>query len=135
MALIADATPVATRSPPQAEPCDVCIIVEGAYPYVAGGLSTWIDSLIRRQPSLTFTVVSLLPKNPPPKAKFSCPPNRTALHHLYLGELPNRRRRWTLLPMDASRLFTALHEFFENGGQQAFAEVERLLWPFIRAGR
>lgn len=135
MALISETATVTTHGDAQEQPCDVCMIVEGAYPYVAGGLSTWIDSLIRRQPSLTFTVVSLLPKYPAPEPKFSCPPNRTALHHLYLGELPERRQRWSLLSTDASQLFAALKAFFENGGQQAFAEVERLLWPYIRAGR
>ena len=45
-----------------AEPVDICLIVEGAYPYVSGGLSTWIDNLIRRHSSLTFTVVAILPQ-------------------------------------------------------------------------
>ena len=29
---------------------DVCVIVEGAYPYVSGGVSAWVHGLIRRQP-------------------------------------------------------------------------------------
>ena len=43
---------------PSASECstvaDVCLIVEGAYPYVSGGVSSWVDGLIRRQPSLRF---------------------------------------------------------------------------------
>ena len=64
---------------PDDEPADVCIIVEGAYPYVSGGLSTWIDNLIRRHSSLTFTVVAILPNSPPPEPRYACPPNRKAL--------------------------------------------------------
>ena len=29
---------------------DVCIIVEGSYPYVAGGVSSWVHDLIRACP-------------------------------------------------------------------------------------
>jgi hypothetical protein len=36
------------------EAVDVCLIVEGAYPYVSGGVSSWVHGLIRRQPDITF---------------------------------------------------------------------------------
>jgi len=120
---------------PALQPVDVCLIVEGAYPYVSGGLSTWIDHLIRRQPKLTFAVVAILAKALPVEEKFSCPPNRKALHHLYLGELPDRKRWPAIWSTDSSKLFAALDQFFENGGLSAFAEVERLLAPFVSAGR
>src|SRR5437588_2367804 len=74
---------------------DVCIIVEGAYPYVSGGVSAWVHGLIRRQPDLRFRVVAILPKPPPPAAKYPAPPNLRALHHLYLSEV-HRKLRWHL---------------------------------------
>ena len=39
---------------------DVCLLLEGTYPYVSGGVSTWVDDLIRAQPHLTFHCVALL---------------------------------------------------------------------------
>lgn len=38
---------------------DACLIVEGSYPYVTGGVSAWADGLIRSQPDLNFTVAHL----------------------------------------------------------------------------
>jgi glycosyltransferase involved in cell wall biosynthesis len=38
---------------------DACLIVEGSYPYVTGGVSEWADGLIRSQPDLTFAVAHL----------------------------------------------------------------------------
>ncbi len=37
---------------------DVCLIVEGCYPYVPGGVSAWIDWLMRSQPETRFSIVS-----------------------------------------------------------------------------
>ena len=67
------------------QPVDVCLIVEGAYPYVSGGVSSWVHGLIRRQPSLRFCVVAILPEPPPPESKYGALPDLTALHHLYLS--------------------------------------------------
>ena len=39
---------------------DVCLILEGTYPYVTGGVSVWTDDLIRAQSHLTFHLVTLL---------------------------------------------------------------------------
>ena len=87
---IASCAQVARRkSLPQSESheiADVCLIVEGAYPFVAGGVSTWIDGQIRRHPSLRFCVVAILPEPPAPAPKYGRPPNLEALYHLYLGQ-------------------------------------------------
>ena len=74
------------RSPAPGKEADVCVIVEGAYPYVSGGVSAWVHGLIRRQPELRFCVVAILPEPPPPVAKYGTLPNLDALHHLYLSE-------------------------------------------------
>ncbi|WP_421902750.1 GT4 family glycosyltransferase PelF [Maridesulfovibrio sp.] len=39
---------------------DVCLLLEGTYPFVAGGVSTWIHNLIKGMPELTFTAVCIL---------------------------------------------------------------------------
>ena len=54
---------------------DVCIMVEGAYPYVPGGVSSWIDWLIRSQPDTTFSVVALLPRPASQKHRYRRPEN------------------------------------------------------------
>lgn len=39
----------------------VCIVVEGTYPYITGGVSSWIQMLIENMPDIEFDVVHLAP--------------------------------------------------------------------------
>jgi glycosyltransferase involved in cell wall biosynthesis len=54
---------------------DVCLIVEGCYPYVSGGVSSWVDWLIRNQPDLEFSVVAILPNAERRQRRYSFPSN------------------------------------------------------------
>ena len=38
----------------------ICIIVEGCYPHVVGGVSSWVHSMIRSFPRQEFVVVSIV---------------------------------------------------------------------------
>ena len=81
-----DDLPIRARREGKDREADVCLIVEGAYPHVSGGVSTWVHGLIRRRPDLRFCVVAILPEPPAPVAKYAALPNLDALHHLYLSE-------------------------------------------------
>ena len=114
---------------------DVCLIVEGAYPYVSGGVSAWVHGLIRRQSDLRFSVVAILPEPPPPSRKYGDLPNVLGLHHLYLSRLPRhggwrRRRRF-----DQPEFDRAVDLFLSRGGLKELAGVDRLLAPLVRARR
>ncbi len=39
---------------------DVCLLLEGSYPFVSGGVSTWMHNLIRSLPDIKFSAVCLL---------------------------------------------------------------------------
>lgn len=39
----------------------VCVIVEGTYPYVTGGVSNWLQMLMENMPDVEFEVVHLAP--------------------------------------------------------------------------
>lgn len=38
----------------------VCIIVEGCYPYVAGGVSSWVHGLIQSFPKVEFILQTII---------------------------------------------------------------------------
>jgi len=38
---------------------DVCLVLEGTWPYVRGGVSSWVAQLIERLPQLSFSVIYL----------------------------------------------------------------------------
>ena len=40
-------------------PDDVCLLVEGTYPYVAGGVSAWVHDIIKGLPELKFSVFNI----------------------------------------------------------------------------
>ena len=42
-----------------ASKADVCLLLEGTYPYVRGGVSSWVHQIITRLPELTFSLIFL----------------------------------------------------------------------------
>jgi glycosyltransferase involved in cell wall biosynthesis len=42
-----------------ASPSDVCMLVEGTYPFVSGGVSSWVHDIVRGLPELTFDMVNI----------------------------------------------------------------------------
>lgn len=114
------------------DPSDICLIVEGCYPHIAGGVSTWVDWLIKSQPDLTFSVMSIVAGGEPRTAKFRFPDNLVAFQEIVLGgsgsdELPRRKRRWPFGSSpglnDPRALATALSDFILSG---RLADLERL---------
>ena len=67
---------------------DVCLLVEGAYPYVSGGVSSWLHDLIQAQPDIRFHIVSLVPDRSWQTLRYSLPPNVVGLSHVYLQDMP-----------------------------------------------
>jgi glycosyltransferase involved in cell wall biosynthesis len=69
-------------------PDDVCLLVEGTYPYVAGGVSAWVHDIIKGHPELKFSVFNIGSRagvyGPP---SYALPVNVTRLHQTYCSEL------------------------------------------------
>jgi len=38
----------------------VCLVIEGAYPYVVGGVSSWVHNLIKSMPDIEFKILSIM---------------------------------------------------------------------------
>jgi len=38
----------------------ICIVAEGCYPYVVGGVSGWIHSMIKSFPNIEFVILSII---------------------------------------------------------------------------
>ena len=63
---------------------DVCLLVEGTYPYFVGGVSTWVQGLMTGLPDLTFSVVHLHDGDRCQPPAYSLPPNCLAVTDLAL---------------------------------------------------
>ncbi|GFM35324.1 GT4 family glycosyltransferase PelF [Desulfovibrio psychrotolerans] len=72
---------------------DICLILEGSYPFVAGGVSSWVHNIIKGLPHLTFTAVCILPSaREPHPYKYELPPNFIPPEVLYIHDVDKPRR-------------------------------------------
>ena len=65
----------------------ICIIAEGCYPYVVGGVSSWIHSLIQSFPGQEFVILAIAANlSLRGKYMYELPENVTEVHELYLND-------------------------------------------------
>lgn len=73
---------------------DVCLLLEGTYPYVSGGVSTWVHQIITALPDLTFSIFFIgSEKADHAKFKYQLPANVLGVEEIYLHENTTRSRR------------------------------------------
>lgn len=70
------------------------IVVEGSYPYVSGGVSSWVHMLMEQMPMHEFEIISIMP-NPKSEAdyRYTLPKNVTGVTTLALNQRATRKRR------------------------------------------
>ncbi|HWS13050.1 MAG TPA: GT4 family glycosyltransferase PelF [Rhodocyclaceae bacterium] len=126
-------------SHPRAESADIALLLEGTFPYVAGGVSSWVNQIIRAFPEYRFALVFLgsRPGDYGP-AKYALPENVVHLETHYLHDFwGGAREDVPALDGDAEAFarVDALHDLFRAGadtgpaGMSAFHEVARDLMP------
>lgn len=66
----------------------VCIVAEGCYPYVTGGVSSWIHSLIRLFPNVEFSLIAIVAdRGARGKFTYELPENLVSVTEVYLQDL------------------------------------------------
>ena len=100
----------------------VCLIAEGSYPYVTGGVGKWTHDLIVSLPEVEFTVLSLWPQdNPRPVPRYPTPANVRELRTSYVLT-PHQSQ-----PKPARDQFARLEEFhheIKKGNVCPFAKLD-----------
>ena len=75
----------------------VCIVAEGCYPFVVGGVSSWVNSLIQLFPNTEFVILAIAAnRSQRGNYVYELPENVTEVHELYLDDVDwckQRRRR------------------------------------------
>ena len=118
-------------------PFDVCLILEGTYPYVSGGVSTWVHNLIRALPDIRFCAVSIFPSPKETRTvKYDLPDNFQLAEIVYIHEydlsMPptrNRRRREAQVSLMAD-----FHKDLEQSEYQSFEKIVDLFQHPERSG-
>lgn len=63
----------------------ICIICEGSYPYVVGGVSSWIQELIKSNEEHEFSIACIIPNKEFAKVKYDIPKNVTEIKNILLN--------------------------------------------------
>ena len=89
---------------------NVCLLLEGTYPYIRGGVSTWVRQLIEGMPELTFSIIFLGGQEEDyQEPVYDLPANLVHLeNHMLLdapSDAPERKRRFWQRKPDRSELF------------------------------
>jgi glycosyltransferase involved in cell wall biosynthesis len=94
-------------------PADVCLLLEGTYPYVLGGVSAWVHQIITGLPDITFSIF-YIGAAPDPEAKrhYDVPSNVIEITEVFLHEkLTRREMKPKRLPAE---MRTVLYEAFSR---------------------
>jgi glycosyltransferase involved in cell wall biosynthesis len=92
----------------KAETADVCLFLEGTYPYTTGGVSSWTHELIQMQSHLTFSIVAIVGADAPAKLMYTLPRNVIGIKTVRLQSL--REGMASLTPHKEAELFSALEK-------------------------
>ena len=101
------------------------MIVEGAYPFVVGGVANWLHDLILSFPDLQFALVAIKPVNKATPWKMTPPANVTNVVEVPLAVATGRPRR--LPPKLVKRIGTLLFSFISEGRRETLVEITQHL--------
>ena len=111
----------------QVEHTDVCLILEGTYPYVRGGVSAWVHRLIEGMPEISFSLLAISPNRAyASKPDYELPPNVRTFAEVFIHEMVNDRgpRRRARTQREAWR---AMKRFHLERGKERIRDAGKLL--------
>jgi polysaccharide biosynthesis protein PelF len=113
----------------RAEMTDVCILLEGTYPFVAGGVSSWVHDLIRTQKETSFQLLTLVPDAGPHPHRYDLPDNVRELNTVVLRRLPRGKSSIKKLDRLMADLEEPLLRLHNRGGLEDLARILDLVSP------
>jgi glycosyltransferase involved in cell wall biosynthesis len=113
---------------------DICLIFEGSYPYVTGGVSGWAHGLIKEQHHLSFHICAIAPRDGNLSFKFSLPSNVVGMTTIRLNELAPGSAVSSSL---AGKLHQALRDPLSRLMSNQPMEIDQLrqIMDVLRSGR
>ena len=88
----------------QKDAADVCLVLEGTYPYVSGGVSTWVHQIVSAMPDLRFSVLFIgAEKAKDAKYAYELPANIVSVEEAYLFA---RNHKWLAATVTTSDILT-----------------------------
>ncbi|WP_341322821.1 GT4 family glycosyltransferase PelF [Solibacillus sp. FSL H8-0523] len=73
----------------------ICLIAEGSYPYVTGGVSSWIHSLMTAMPTTEFIIIAIAAERKQQgQFKYTLPENLIQVHEIFLDAHLEEHSKW-----------------------------------------
>ncbi len=110
---------------------DVCIILEGSYPFVSGGVSSWTHELIKAQSHLSFHLVFLVAPDADLTHRYKLPDNVTGTTQITLQRIPKGDLHLSGEKQLLARLEEPLLRLVSEGGLEDLDEVRAILSPHM----
>ncbi len=111
---------------------DVCLILEGTYPYVAGGVSVCVYNLIKNLSNIDFSIVHMAPSGDSVKEfKYPIPSNVKEFHEFFLFDFdfpPPRRFKKAQLTQEVATLLIEFHRQVRKGNFSLFPKLYDLFF-------
>jgi hypothetical protein len=122
---------------PTATEADIALLLEGTFPYVSGGVSSWVNQIIRAYPEYRFAIVFLGSRREDySQQKYELPTNVVHFEEHFLYDNLHNPQKPSARAGDreAFAISADMHEKFLRGGstaeaKQAFKEVARAMLP------
>ena len=109
-------SPISDNAFPCSQEVDVLLLLEGTFPYVAGGVSSWVDQIIRGFPELRFGAIFIgsRPQDYGPM-RYALPDNLVHLETVYIYEdQQNPPIKPSRADPDAMALVEQVHACFDT---------------------
>jgi glycosyltransferase involved in cell wall biosynthesis len=109
---------------------DVCLILEGTYPYVRGGVSSWVHKMVTQMPDIKFSILSIMPSPRDTKeVKFNLPDNIQSIINVYLHDYNFRPK---FFKKRTPNLFKYFEMYFRGIDEVSKEQIELFLLELIK---
>jgi glycosyltransferase involved in cell wall biosynthesis len=109
---------------------DVCLVLEGTYPYVRGGVSAWVHDIVTSMPDIKFSLLSIMPSPKDTRQQpYELPGNVQSVINVYLHEF----RFKTKFSMKRVPLLFDYYDLFFKGAENfSMEKIEILLMKLLK---
>jgi glycosyltransferase involved in cell wall biosynthesis len=104
------------------EPIRVCLMVEGSYPYITGGVSAWVQELIAALPDVQFSLFTISPREGQ-ELRYALLPNVTMHRDIVVSDRKRSKRRPSQRPAELVRRVRTMHAALASASDPKLPEV------------
>jgi len=120
-----------SKNHPKAAEADICLLLEGSYPYISGGVSSWVAQMLKSFSHLKFAIVFIgSEKNDYGKMKYELAENVVHFQEHFLRDEEahkNIKVKKTKLSKKQYRSVAKLHDWFHEEETNRSDIIEKVL--------